>query len=162
MARWFEINPQSDWNSISGANVVLNKPTVPTNTNQLTNGAGFLTSASAGVTMLLASATNVSGAALASTALTYISGMALSSHTPIFAIIKYRSGTSGIGVVRIKTTSVYMVGVTPILTLTSTDNNLIINLTGVATNSGNISVEVTTISLTASSFDVYVYGIAKP
>lgn len=34
---------QSDWNASSGLGVVLNKPTVPTNTNQLTNGAGFLT-----------------------------------------------------------------------------------------------------------------------
>jgi len=34
---------QSDWNSLSGLGVVLNKPIIPTNTNQLTNGAGFIT-----------------------------------------------------------------------------------------------------------------------
>lgn len=33
----------SDWNSGSGVSQILNKPTVPTNTNQLTNGAGFIT-----------------------------------------------------------------------------------------------------------------------
>lgn len=33
----------SDWNSVSGLSQILNKPTIPTNTNQLTNGAGFLT-----------------------------------------------------------------------------------------------------------------------
>lgn len=35
----------SDWDASSGVTRILNKPTVPTNTNQLTNGAGFITSA---------------------------------------------------------------------------------------------------------------------
>lgn len=35
---------QSDWNATSGMGVILNKPTIPTNTNQLTNGAGFISS----------------------------------------------------------------------------------------------------------------------
>lgn len=39
----------SDWNSSSGASEILNKPTIPTNTNQLTNGANFITSAGAPV-----------------------------------------------------------------------------------------------------------------
>lgn len=34
----------SDWNSGSGVSQILNKPTIPTNTNQLTNGSGFITS----------------------------------------------------------------------------------------------------------------------
>lgn len=34
---------QSDWNASTGVGVVLNKPTIPTNTNQLTNGSGFIT-----------------------------------------------------------------------------------------------------------------------
>lgn len=33
----------SDWNAVSGVAQILNKPTIPTNTNQLTNGAGFIT-----------------------------------------------------------------------------------------------------------------------
>lgn len=33
----------SDWNAVSGVSSILNKPTIPTNTNQLTNGAGFIT-----------------------------------------------------------------------------------------------------------------------
>jgi len=33
----------SDWNSGSGVSQILNKPTIPTNTNQLTNGSGFIT-----------------------------------------------------------------------------------------------------------------------
>ena len=39
-----EVNVQSDWNATSGDALILNKPTIPTNTNQLTNGAGFITS----------------------------------------------------------------------------------------------------------------------
>jgi len=38
-----EVNVQSDWNASSGDAQVLNKPTIPTNNNQLTNGAGFTT-----------------------------------------------------------------------------------------------------------------------
>lgn len=33
----------SDWNATTGVAQILNKPTIPTNTNQLTNGAGFIT-----------------------------------------------------------------------------------------------------------------------
>lgn len=34
----------ADWNSANGKSQILNKPVIPTNTNQLTNGSGFLTS----------------------------------------------------------------------------------------------------------------------
>ena len=40
-----EVNVQSDWNASSGDAQILNKPTIPTNNNQLTNGAGYITSA---------------------------------------------------------------------------------------------------------------------
>jgi len=39
-----EVNVQSDWNATSGDALILNKPTIPTNNNQLTNGAGYITS----------------------------------------------------------------------------------------------------------------------
>lgn len=39
----------SDWNSVSGVSQILNKPTIPTNTNQLTNGANFITASGAPV-----------------------------------------------------------------------------------------------------------------
>lgn len=35
---------QSDWNASSGLGAILNKPTIPTNNNQLTNGSGYITS----------------------------------------------------------------------------------------------------------------------
>lgn len=38
----------SDWNSVSGVSQILNKPTIPTNTNQLTNGSGFITGITSG------------------------------------------------------------------------------------------------------------------
>lgn len=39
-----EVNVKSDWNASSGDAQILNKPTIPTNNNQLTNGAGYITS----------------------------------------------------------------------------------------------------------------------
>jgi len=44
---WVTANsPQSDWNQATStaADFIKNKPAIPTNTNQLTNGAGFITS----------------------------------------------------------------------------------------------------------------------
>lgn len=43
-----EVNVQSDWTATSGDAFILNKPTIPTNNNQLTNGAGYITSADGG------------------------------------------------------------------------------------------------------------------
>lgn len=34
----------SDWNAVSGVAQILNKPTIPTDTSDLTNGAGYITS----------------------------------------------------------------------------------------------------------------------
>lgn len=39
-----EVNVNADWNASSGDAQILNKPTIPTNNNQLTNGAGYITS----------------------------------------------------------------------------------------------------------------------
>ena len=39
-----EVNVNADWNATSGDAQILNKPTVPTNNNQLTNGAGYISS----------------------------------------------------------------------------------------------------------------------
>lgn len=38
-----EVNVNADWNSITGDSQILNKPTIPTTTSQLTNNSGFLT-----------------------------------------------------------------------------------------------------------------------
>lgn len=39
-----EVNVNADWNASSGDAQILNKPTIPTNNDQLTNGAGYLSS----------------------------------------------------------------------------------------------------------------------
>jgi|SRR3954469_415291 len=114
-----------------------------------------------GTIQLIASKTGVAGNALASTALDFVSGISLATHNPIICVFKFSSGTLGIGVIRIKTDAGYLVGVTPLLTLTATDNNYPIQLTGAVRSTGNISAEVTTASLGASAIDVYVYGIKK-
>jgi hypothetical protein len=36
-----EVNVNADWNAVSGDAQIFNKPTVPTDNNQLTNGAGY-------------------------------------------------------------------------------------------------------------------------
>lgn len=137
-----QLQNQSDWSASTGASALLNKPV--------------------GYTILLASAASISGATLASTNLTFASGVALSTHSPTFCIVKYVSGTLGIGVIRIKTGTSYLVAVTAMLGVTTTDNNLIIPLSGAVTNSGSITAEITTASLGASAIGVYVYGILKP
>ena len=52
-----EVNVQSDWNASSGDAQILNKPTIPTNNNQLTNGAGYITSATDNTKLPLAGGT---------------------------------------------------------------------------------------------------------
>ncbi len=111
--------------------------------------------------MLLASKSSVSVASLATTNLDFASGVSLATHTPMMAVIKYNSGTLGIGVIRIKTDAGYMMAGTALLGLTSTDNNYLAILGGAVRNTGNIGIEVTTASLGASNISVYVYGVKK-
>jgi len=49
----------ADWNASSGVSSILNKPTIPTNTNQLTNGAGFITNLSSFTTSNLSEGSNL-------------------------------------------------------------------------------------------------------
>lgn len=114
-----------------------------------------------GTMQLIASKTGVAGNALASTALDFVSGISLGTHTPLIAIVKFSSGTLGISVARIKTDAGYLVAATPLATLTSADNNYPVQLLGAVRNTGNVSIEVTTAGLSASAIAVYVYGIKK-
>jgi hypothetical protein len=48
IAEGAEVNVNADWNATSGDEEILNKPTIPTNNNQLTNGAGYITDGNTG------------------------------------------------------------------------------------------------------------------
>ena len=52
----------ADWNASSGVAQILNKPTILTNTNQLTNGAGFVTAAGAAASAPVQSVAGRTGA----------------------------------------------------------------------------------------------------
>lgn len=56
---------QSDWNAVAGLGAVLNKPGIPTNTNQLTNGAGFTTNT--GTVTSVAAGAGLTGGTITST-----------------------------------------------------------------------------------------------
>ena len=63
-----EVNVQSDWNAGSGDAQILNKPTIPSNNNQLTNGAGYITSVSGNITQLSNNAGYVTSSGVTSVA----------------------------------------------------------------------------------------------
>ena len=48
IAEGAEVNVNADWDATSGDAEILNKPTIPTNNNQLTNGAGYITDGNTG------------------------------------------------------------------------------------------------------------------
>lgn len=48
IAEGAEVNVNADWNATTGDAQILNKPTIPTNNNQLTNGAGYITDGNTG------------------------------------------------------------------------------------------------------------------
>ena len=92
-----------------------------------------------GVYPVIASKTGVSGAALASTTLTFASGISLSNYIPVLVVYKYASGTLGIGVCKLKNSSGDLTATSALLNLTSTQE-ISIASAGVMVNSGNLSV----------------------
>ena len=83
-----EVNVQSDWNAGSGDAQILNKPTIPSNNNQLTNGAGFVTSS--GVTSV-ATGNGLSGGTITSTGTLTMSGSYTGSFSATGNITAYSS-----------------------------------------------------------------------
>jgi hypothetical protein len=59
-----EVNVQSDWTATTGDAFIKNKPTIPTNNNQLTNGAGYTTNT--GTVTSIATGTGLSGGPITS------------------------------------------------------------------------------------------------
>lgn len=66
-----EVNVNADWNAVTGDAAILNKPTIPTTTSQLTNDSGFITTsdipegAAASTTVPLMDGTAATGTELA-------------------------------------------------------------------------------------------------
>jgi len=86
----------SDWNSSSGISQILNKPTIPTNTNQLTNGSGFITNISGFTTSDLAEGTRLYYTdARARNSLSGSSPITYNSSTGIFGIQTASGSQSG-------------------------------------------------------------------
>lgn len=127
----------------------------------LGGGNTSFSTASISIPTLMASKTAVDGAALASTALTFESGVTLATHVPTLVIYKFASGALGIGVAKIKNSVADISALTVLLALTATQEVSAL-ASGTLVNSGNISVEVTTASLAASTFNCYVYGTPRP
>lgn len=109
---------------------------------------------------LIASKTSVDGATIATTNLTFSSGVTVATHTPTLVIYKYRSGTFGIAVASIFAPQ--LVSAATALANLVNHSNISAFLSGLMDDSGNVSVHVTTASVLASTFDVFVYGTVRP
>ena len=115
-------NVQSDWNATSGDAFILNKPTIPTKTSQLTNDSNFLTE------IPIASGTKVGGIKVSTN-----SGYSI-SNTGLFELTSATSTSKGI--VSIGTGLTVNSGKVTLNTATSS------NLGGVIVpNNGTISVD---------------------
>lgn len=110
----------------------------------------------------IASALNVDGNALATTALTYESGCSLATYMPYLAVYKYNSGALGICAASLVANGAPLMANVGLLNVNSGANlvSTIVTTGVVVANTGNIEVIVGTASLGASSFDVEVYGVA--
>lgn len=102
---------------------------------------------------------SVTGNSLATTALDWFPGMSYADHIPLFYVIQYGSGTLGIGVAKVKNSVNDLTNTFALLNVTTTQEMSTNNKDAVIhPNSGDISVEVTTASLAASSFTVSAFG----
>ena len=101
---------------------------------------------------LMASKLAVDGSSAATTNLDFIAGATLETHTPIFAIITYGSGTLSPAVIKIRVETVDLSAAA------------VVSLTGSVSAFKNapgsvMNFVVSTPSTIASDFNIYVYGI---
>lgn len=107
----------------------------------------------------LAHATGVNGAVLASTTLTFETSITLAGYIPTHAVIKFGSGTLGISVVILNANAVAVTASQALVGLFSTTWMIMPIVPGIVSNTGNLTIQVTTASLGASTFDIEVFGI---
>ena len=112
---------------------------------------------------LMASKLAIDGSTAAATDLDFIAGATLATHTPVFAIITYGSGTLGVCDIDIKADTVIM-DTALLTTLTATESKIKKSLSktdDAFTNDPALFMNVTVgnPSAGASTFNVYIYGI---
>lgn len=97
-----EVNVNADWNATTGDALILNKPTIPTATSQLTNDSGFVTSA--GITDVVQDTTpqlggnlDLNGSDITGTGDINITGSITSSTSLSTAILLTSAGISNSG-----------------------------------------------------------------
>lgn len=110
----------------------------------------------------IASKTGINAAIQAATNLTWETGINLSTHVPVFAVIKYASGTLGISIVRLLADTIPVTASSALLTIvtgTAALMPVIASLVIPVDNSKFLKADVSTASLGASTFDITVYGV---
>lgn len=118
-------NVQSDWNATSGDAFILNKPTIPTKTSQLTNDSGFA---------------NASDVPTKTSQLT--------NDSNFLTEIPIASGTK-VGGIKVSTNSGYSINNTGLFELnsaTSTSKGIVSIGTGLTVNSGKVTLNTATSS----------------
>lgn len=102
--------------------------------------------------------TGVNGAALAVTTIPFDTGITLAKFIPTHAIIKRASGTLGICVIIVNASGIAFTAGQALLTLTTANWIFMPAISGPIANTGALSVQTTTASAGASTFDVEVFG----
>lgn len=110
----------------------------------------------------IASVINVNGNSLASTPFIWESGLSLFNALPCFAVVKHRSGTYTLGVIKIDVSTVVLSALVPLNGLAN-GSPCIFNIltTGVVISSGGtLQATIATINGSAATFDVFLYGFS--
>ncbi len=114
----------------------------------------------AGVTQLIASGLSIDANTTGDTILTYEAGKSLATHTVLFIIVTYGSGTLDPCLIDVKTT-IGSFASASLTDLTST-SRFVQTVGTFVPDSGDITCTVNTPSDVAGTFNVFVYGIVNP
>lgn len=112
---------------------------------------------------LIASALGVDGSTIAMTNLTFIAGVDLSNHVPIIAIVRFVSGTLGLCTISVNVNGFGITALTALGDIVAARPNMAIDCASQDKAISNdpsdfIECSVTTGSVAASTFDIFVYG----
>ncbi len=98
------------------------------------------------------------------TIIPFLTGKTLVTSTPLFAVIRYSTGTFDACIISLATSTTPIAANTSLVGLDSSHNYVTVFLQGLIadTISDAISVNVNTPNGGASTFDILIYGIDKP